>query len=85
VIAAGLAPETLRVRTRLDGVLRQDFPISDMRFTAPELVSLISRDMTLFPGDLILCGTSLGVGSMKPGSRVEVEIAGIGTLSNPFE
>jgi 2-keto-4-pentenoate hydratase/2-oxohepta-3-ene-1,7-dioic acid hydratase in catechol pathway len=84
VVATGLAPQTLRVRTRLDGVVRQDYPISDMRFSVEDLVSLISQDMTLLPGDVILCGTSLGVGSMKPGSRVEVEIDGIGTLSNPF-
>jgi 2-keto-4-pentenoate hydratase/2-oxohepta-3-ene-1,7-dioic acid hydratase in catechol pathway len=51
----------------------------------PQLVSAISRDMTLQPGDLILCGTSIGVGSMTPGSTVEVEIPGIGRLRNPFE
>ena len=44
-----------------------NFPISDMRFSVSRLVSLISADMTLFPGDVILCGTSIGVGSMKPG------------------
>ncbi len=50
------------------------------------LVSLISRDMTLLPGDVIACGTSLGVGSMKePRNTVEVTIEGIGTLSNVFE
>jgi 2-keto-4-pentenoate hydratase/2-oxohepta-3-ene-1,7-dioic acid hydratase in catechol pathway len=41
--------------------------------------------MTLLPGDIILCGTSVGVGSMKSGSQVDVEIAGIGKLSNRFE
>jgi 2-keto-4-pentenoate hydratase/2-oxohepta-3-ene-1,7-dioic acid hydratase in catechol pathway len=41
--------------------------------------------MTLLPGDLILCGTSVGVGSMKPGSWVSVEIDGIGSLINPVE
>ncbi len=81
-IVSGLDPRTLRVRTRLDGQLRQDYPISDMHFSVAELVSLISHDMTLEPGDLILCGTSVGVGSMKPGSRVSVEIDGIGTLDN---
>jgi 2-keto-4-pentenoate hydratase/2-oxohepta-3-ene-1,7-dioic acid hydratase in catechol pathway len=54
-------------------------------FPVQRLVSLISRDMTLYPGDMILCGTSVGVGSMKPGSTVEVEIDGIGTLVNRFE
>jgi 2-keto-4-pentenoate hydratase/2-oxohepta-3-ene-1,7-dioic acid hydratase in catechol pathway len=47
-------------------------------------VSLISQDLTLHPGDVILCGTSVGVGSMKPGSLVEVEIGGIGTLTNRY-
>jgi 2-keto-4-pentenoate hydratase/2-oxohepta-3-ene-1,7-dioic acid hydratase in catechol pathway len=84
-VVSGLDPATLTVRTTLDGQLRQDYPISDMRFSVAELVSMISHDMTLLPGDLILCGTSVGVGSMKPGSWVSVEIAGIGSLINPVE
>lgn len=85
VVATGLDPSTLVVTTRLNGDIRQQYPISDMRFSVQRLVSLISSDMTLFPGDVILCGTSIGVGSMKPGSLVEVEIEGIGTLRNRFE
>jgi 2-keto-4-pentenoate hydratase/2-oxohepta-3-ene-1,7-dioic acid hydratase in catechol pathway len=85
VVATGLDPSTLTVTTRLDGEVRQHYPISDMRFSVQQLVSLISTDMTLYPGDVILCGTSVGVGSMKPGSLVEVEINGIGKLSNRFE
>jgi 2-keto-4-pentenoate hydratase/2-oxohepta-3-ene-1,7-dioic acid hydratase in catechol pathway len=84
VIATGLDPHALVVTTKLNGELRQNYPISDMRFTVAQLVSKISHDMTLFPGDIILCGTSIGVGSMKPGSEVEIEIAGIGRLSNKF-
>jgi 2-keto-4-pentenoate hydratase/2-oxohepta-3-ene-1,7-dioic acid hydratase in catechol pathway len=84
-VVSGLDPRSLMVRTTLNGELRQDYPISDMRFSVEQLVSLISQDMTLQPGDVILCGTSVGVGSMKPGSTVEVEIAGIGRLSNRFE
>ncbi|HMO46060.1 MAG TPA: fumarylacetoacetate hydrolase family protein [Rubrivivax sp.] len=84
-IATGLDPAALHVRTRLDGQLRQDYPAADMRFSVPRLVSLISHDMTLEPGDVILCGTSVGVGSMKPGQTVEVEIEGIGLLRNRFE
>jgi 2-keto-4-pentenoate hydratase/2-oxohepta-3-ene-1,7-dioic acid hydratase in catechol pathway len=83
-IATGLDPSTLVVKTWLDGKLRQDYPVADIRFSVPRLVSLISHDMTLEPGDVILCGTSLGVGSMKPGSTVEIEIEGIGKLSNRF-
>ena len=84
-IATGLDPATLTVKTWLDGQLRQDYPVADIRFSVPRLVSLLSHDMTLEPGDLILCGTSLGVGSMKPGQTVEVEIEGIGRLTNLFE
>jgi 2-keto-4-pentenoate hydratase/2-oxohepta-3-ene-1,7-dioic acid hydratase in catechol pathway len=84
-IATGLDPATLVVKTLLDGQLRQDYALADIRFSVPRLVSLISHDMTLEPGDVILCGTSIGVGSMKPGQTVEVEIDGIGCLSNRFE
>ncbi|MDO9359408.1 MAG: fumarylacetoacetate hydrolase family protein [Polaromonas sp.] len=85
VVATGLDPEKLVVKTTLNGEVRQNYPISDMRFSVQRLVSMISQDMTLFAGDIILCGTSVGVGSMKPGSTVDVEIAGIGKLSNRFE
>lgn len=85
VIATGLNPAMLVVRTILNGEVRQDYPVNDMVFTVAELVSKISQDMTLEPGDLLLCGTSVGVGSMRPGSTVVVEIDGIGKLSNRFE
>lgn len=84
VVATGLDPTTLTVTTTLNGEVRQNYPISDMRFSVQRLVSLISLDMTLHPGDVILCGTSVGVGSMKPDSVVEVEIGGIGKLVNRF-
>jgi 2-keto-4-pentenoate hydratase/2-oxohepta-3-ene-1,7-dioic acid hydratase in catechol pathway len=83
-VATGLDPATLTVTTRLDGQVRQQYAISDMTFSVAQLVSRISLDMTLVPGDVILCGTSVGVGSMKPGSAVEVEIEGIGRLANRF-
>ena len=85
VVATGLDPSALSIRTVLNGQERQNYPVSDMIFPPAQLVSLISRDMTLFPGDVICCGTSVGVGSMKPDSTVEVSIAGIGVLSNRFE
>jgi 2-keto-4-pentenoate hydratase/2-oxohepta-3-ene-1,7-dioic acid hydratase in catechol pathway len=69
----------------LDGQERQSYPASDMRFKPARLVSLISRDMTLMPGDVIACGTSIGAGKMKPGSRIEVVIDGIGTLANRYD
>jgi 2-keto-4-pentenoate hydratase/2-oxohepta-3-ene-1,7-dioic acid hydratase in catechol pathway len=86
VIATGLRPETLTVKTVLNGEERQNYPISDMVFQPARLVSMISNDMTLNPGDVICCGTSLGVGTMKdPKNEVSVTIEGIGTLSNVFE
>ncbi|WP_265518507.1 fumarylacetoacetate hydrolase family protein [Nitratireductor luteus] len=85
VIATGLDTDGLRVRTELNGAERQDYPLDDMIFPPARLVSLLSQDMTLLPGDLICCGTSLGVGSMKePVNTVSVTIEGIGTLTNRF-
>ncbi len=84
VIATGLDPATLAVRTLVGGRERQNFPVSDMIFSPAQLVSLLSRDMTLEPGDLIACGTSLGVLPMKAGSVIEVSIDGIGTLRNEY-
>ncbi|HEY0396431.1 MAG TPA: fumarylacetoacetate hydrolase family protein [Candidatus Elarobacter sp.] len=85
VIATDIDPETLVIRAELDGQERQNYPVSDMLMKPARLVSLISQDMTLLPGDLIACGTSVGAGSMKPGMRIDVSIDGIGTLSNRFE
>lgn len=85
VVATDLRPEHLVVRTILNGEERQNYPVADVVFPAAELVSRISCDMTLLPGDLIACGTSVGVGTMKePTNRVEIVIDGIGTLRNTF-
>lgn len=85
VIASGIDPLALSIRTVLNGQERQNYPVRDMVFPPARLVSLISHDMTLEPGDVIACGTSIGVGSMKPGSTVSVTIEGIGVLENRFE
>jgi 2-keto-4-pentenoate hydratase/2-oxohepta-3-ene-1,7-dioic acid hydratase in catechol pathway len=85
VVATELDPMRLTVRTVLNDQERQNYPASDMVFPPARLVSLISQDMTLDPGDVIACGTSIGVGSMKSGSTVAVSIDGIGTLINRFE
>lgn len=84
-IATGIDPLKLSVRLVLNDQERQNYPLSDMIFPPHRLVSLISRDLTLEPGDVIACGTSIGVGSMKPSSTVSVTIDGIGTLTNRFE
>jgi ketopantoate reductase/2-keto-4-pentenoate hydratase/2-oxohepta-3-ene-1,7-dioic acid hydratase in catechol pathway len=84
-IATGLDPASLTVRTILNGAERQSYPVSDMIFQPHELVSRLSRDMTLLPGDVIACGTSVGVGAMREADNtIEVAIEGIGTLRNPF-
>ncbi len=85
VVATGLNPADLVVRTILNGDERQNYPVSDMIFAPAQIVSMISQDLTLNPGDVIACGTSIGAGSMKPGSAIEVVIDGIGSLSNRFE
>jgi 2-keto-4-pentenoate hydratase/2-oxohepta-3-ene-1,7-dioic acid hydratase in catechol pathway len=85
VVAAGLDPRSLTVRTLLNGQERQNYPIADMVFQPHELVSRLSHDMTLLPGDLICCGTSLGVGTIRePVNTIDVTIDGIGTLTNVF-
>lgn len=82
VISAQLDWARARVLTRVDGIERQNYPLSDMIVPPLEQVSRISHDMTLLPGDVIACGTSLGVGSIKDGGTVEISIDGIGTLTN---
>ena len=68
----------------LNGRERQSYPLSDMIIPPPRIVSLLSREMTLQPGDLITCGTSVGVLPMKAGMVVEVAIDGIGVLRNTY-
>ncbi len=85
-VVTGLDPMTRSLRTVLNGQERQNYPLADMIFPPGRLVSLLSHDMTLHPGDVIAVGTSLGVGSMKePRNTIEVSIEGVGTLSNIFE
>ena len=84
VIETDFDPATAQLRTLVGGRERQNYALSDMFFSPLEMVSRISHDMTLEPGDLIYCGTSLGVLPMKAGTRVEVVIDGIGTLSNLY-
>jgi len=83
-ITTGLDPDPLNITTTLNGRVRQDYPVSDMIFSPHELVMRISRDLTLVPGDVITCGTSVGVLPMKPGSDIEIHIEGIGTLQNTY-
>jgi len=84
-ITSGIDPMTLSIKTILNDQERQNYPVSDMIFPPAKLVSLISQDVPLEPGDIIACGTSVGVGSMKPGSQVSIIIDGVGRLDNTFE
>ena len=86
VVATGLDPDNLVIKTVLNGDERQNYPASDLIIPPRRLVSLLSHDMTLHPGDVICCGTSIGAGSMKqPSNTVAVTIDGIGTLSNTLD
>jgi len=81
----GLSPHDLRVMCRVNGVLRQDGRTSDMVHSPAKLVSFISQIMTLLPGDVVSTGTPSGVGAIRSGEVVEIEIEGIGVLRNPVE
>jgi 2-keto-4-pentenoate hydratase/2-oxohepta-3-ene-1,7-dioic acid hydratase in catechol pathway len=82
--------DALAVRTRVDGELLQDGSTRDMIFGVAETVAWLSRTMTLVPGDIIATGTPAGVGGfqgrfLRPGQTVEVEVEGLGAVSNPIE
>ncbi|MBW3562799.1 MAG: fumarylacetoacetate hydrolase family protein [Actinobacteria bacterium] len=84
-IATDVDPFDLRVRTTVDGEVRQEASTADMAFDVLQLVAYISDIMTLVPGDVILTGTPAGVGPIRPGQTVRVEINGVGVLENPVE
>ncbi len=82
VIVTDIDPSDLAVETRLNGAVRQRARTSSMIFNCDRLLSYISHVMTLVPGDVISTGTPAGVGPMKVGDIVEVEIEKIGCLRN---
>lgn len=82
-IETELDPMDALVQSRLNGETRQSDSTSILIFNVPFLISYISKVMTLYPGDVIMTGTPHGVGPMKSGDTIEVDIAGIGVLSNP--
>ena len=83
-IETDLDPADLRLVTRLDGEVVQDGTTADMIHDVAALVAYASAAFTLLPGDVILTGTPSGVGPVRAGQRVSVEIEGLGTLDNPF-
>lgn len=81
-IETELDPDDVSVESYLNGVRRQSSRTSQFLFPVNDLVSFISRVMTLEPGDLIITGTPAGIGPMQPGDEIEVRIEGIGSLIN---
>ncbi len=84
MIATGIELDALSVRTLVNGEEKQNYPVADMFFRPRAIVSCLSQDMTLMPGDIIACGTSLGAGAIQEGDLVEIEIEGVGRLANRF-
>jgi 2-keto-4-pentenoate hydratase/2-oxohepta-3-ene-1,7-dioic acid hydratase in catechol pathway len=81
-IATGLDPDNLLVETRVNGETRQSERTSDLIFDTREIVSYISRYITLEPGDLIFTGTPQTTRALQPGDVVEIEVEGVGILRN---
>jgi 2-keto-4-pentenoate hydratase/2-oxohepta-3-ene-1,7-dioic acid hydratase in catechol pathway len=82
-IETDVDPSDLLLETRVNGTVRQSARTSDMVFGPIALISYVATFMTLLPGDVILTGTPEGVGPLSDGDRVDVEVEGVGTLSNP--
>jgi len=82
-VVAGLDWRSLELICRVNGLQRQRARSTDMHFSIPELISFLSGIMTLEPGDLIATGTPAGTAPLQHGDVVEVEIPGVGILSNP--
>lgn len=85
-------PQELTIVTKVNDEIRQNGKTSDMVFSVEQIISEISKTVTLEPGDVILTGTPAGVGNgynppkfLKSGDIVKVSIEGIGTLANKFE
>ena len=83
-IVTGLDYKTMRTVVRLDGKVVEDFATGDMIFDVRDYVAAMTRYVTLHPGDVIWMGTDGVPENMKPGQTCEIDITGIGTLSNPI-
>jgi 2-keto-4-pentenoate hydratase/2-oxohepta-3-ene-1,7-dioic acid hydratase in catechol pathway len=80
--------QALSLRTRIDGEVVQEGTTADQIFGVAETIAWLSRTMTLLPGDIIATGTPAGIGApkglfLRAGQTVEVEVEGLGALSNP--
>jgi 2-keto-4-pentenoate hydratase/2-oxohepta-3-ene-1,7-dioic acid hydratase in catechol pathway len=83
VIATDINPDDRPIQLKVNGEIRQDSNTSDMIFSTAEIISFVSHVMRLEPGDVIITGTPSGVSQLHDGDSVEMEIEGIGVLSNP--
>jgi 2-keto-4-pentenoate hydratase/2-oxohepta-3-ene-1,7-dioic acid hydratase in catechol pathway len=83
VVQTELDPSNLQVQSRLNGEVRQSANTSQLIFSVPFLISYVSKVMTLYPGDVIMTGTPHGVGPMVAGDTIEIDVEGVGVLSNP--
>lgn len=83
VIETELDPGKVQVQSRLNGEQRQSASTEVLIFSVPYLISYVSKVMTLYPGDVIMTGTPHGVGPMKDGDVIEIDIEGVGVLRNP--
>ena len=69
------------IRLTVNGEVRQDADLSELIWSVPEIVSILSHSVTLKPGDIIMTGTPAGVGPLVPGDTCVVTIEGLGDLS----
>jgi 2-keto-4-pentenoate hydratase/2-oxohepta-3-ene-1,7-dioic acid hydratase in catechol pathway len=81
-IVTDLDPNDLMLKTYLNGEIKQQDNTKNCVFSVQQVLSFISKYMTLFPGDIVITGTPRGIAPMKSGDTVEVEIENIGTLRN---
>lgn len=81
-VVKGINPNNVKIQSFLNGELKQDSNTSNFIFKVEELVSFISKIMTLTPRDIIATGTPSGIGPMKKDDIIEIKIEGIGTLRN---
>lgn len=82
-IETEFVPDGQMIESRIDGDIRQSASIDLMLHDVPKIISYVSHNMTLLPGDIILTGTPAGIAKISAGEIVECEIEGIGTLVNP--
>jgi 2-keto-4-pentenoate hydratase/2-oxohepta-3-ene-1,7-dioic acid hydratase in catechol pathway len=82
VVETVLNPDRLRIRALLNGKVTQDAHTSRMVFSCAAIVSFVSQVMTLLPGDIIATGTPGGGGTLHAGDTIEIDIEGIGRLTN---